>query len=69
MLRGIAAKTRERTGLQVFFQICRKCSVRWASANEKEQRFIEEVARVTYERERAVRLGLPLTDLRPSFVP
>ena len=47
--------------------MCRKYDVRWASADEKELRFIEEVTRVTYEREWAVRLGLPLTDVRPSF--
>ena len=47
--------------------MCRKYDVRWASADEKELRFIEEVTRVTYERERAVRLGLPLADVRPAF--
>ena len=52
---------------EIFFQMCQKYGVRWASATQKEQRFIEEVTRVTYERERAVRLGLPLTDVRPSF--
>lgn len=53
---------------ETFFQMCRKYGVRCASADEKERRFIEEVTRVTYERERAVWLGLPLTDVRPSFV-
>ena len=52
---------------EIFFQICQKYSVRWASAGEKEQQFIEEVTRVTYERERAIRLGLPLSDVRLSF--
>lgn len=52
---------------EIFFQMCRKYRVRWASAEEKERRFIEEVTRVTYERERAVRLGLPLSDVRPAF--
>ena len=52
---------------EIFFQMCRKYEVRWASAEEKERRFIEEVTRVTYERERAVRLGLPLIDVRPAF--
>lgn len=52
---------------EIFFQMCRKYGVRWASADEKERRFIEEVTRVTYERERAVRLGLPLADVRPAF--
>lgn len=52
---------------EIFFQMCRKYGVRWACANEKERQFIEEVTRVTYERERAVRFGLPLADVRPSF--
>ncbi len=52
---------------EIFFQMCRKYEVRWASADEKERRFIEEVTRVTYERERAIRLGLPLSDVRPAF--
>ena len=52
----------------IFFKLCRKYSVSWASADEKEKRFIEEVTRVTYERDRALRLGLPLEDIRPAFV-
>lgn len=52
---------------EIFFQMCRKYGVRWASAGEKERCFIEEVTRVTYERERAVRLGLALSDVRPAF--
>ena len=42
---------------EIFFQLCRKYSVRWASATPKEKIFIEEVTRVTYERDRAQRLG------------
>lgn len=57
----------EKRFYEIFFQMCRKYGVRWASADEKERRFIEEVTRVTYERERAVRLGLPLSDVRPAF--
>lgn len=52
---------------EIFFQMCRKYGVRWASADEKERQFIEEITRVTYERERAVRLGLPLSGVRPAF--
>ena len=52
---------------EIFFQMCRKYGVRWGKATEKEQALIEEVTRVTYERDRAVRLGLPLSDVRPSF--
>ena len=52
---------------EIFFQICRKYGVHWASATPKEQAFIEEVTRVTYEQDRARRLGTPLSDVRPSF--
>ena len=52
---------------EIFFQLCQKYDVRWASATPKEQKFIEEVTRVTYERERALRLGLPLSEVQPSF--
>ena len=52
---------------EIFFQLCRKYSVRWASATPKEKDFIEEVTRVTYERDKAQRLGLPLSEVRPSF--
>lgn len=40
----------------------------WASATEKERQFISELTRVTYEWEKAIRLGLPLETVRPSFV-
>lgn len=52
---------------EIFFQMCRKYNVRCSIADEKEQGFIEGITRVTYEREQAVRLGLPLSDVRPSF--
>lgn len=52
---------------EIFFQLCRKFNIRWTSATEKERGFIEEVTRVTYERDRAIRLGLPLSDITPSF--
>ena len=52
---------------EIFFNMCQKYSVRWASADDKERKFIEEVTRVTYEREKAIRLGLPLSDVRASF--
>ena len=52
---------------EIFFQLCQKYRVRWASASQKERAFIEEVTRVTYERDRAKRLRLPLTEVRPAF--
>lgn len=53
---------------KIFFSLCRKYNVRWASTDEKEREFIEEITRVTYERDKAIRLGLPLSEVRPSFV-
>lgn len=52
---------------EIFFRMCQKYAVRWASADEKERHFIEEITRVTYERDRALRLGLPLSEIRPAF--
>ena len=52
---------------EIFFQLCQKYHVRWASASQKERVFIEEVTRVTYERDRAKRMGLPLKEVRPAF--
>ena len=50
-----------------FFKLCRKYDVSWASASEKEKAFIEELTRVAYERDRALRLGEPLSEIRPAF--
>ena len=52
---------------EIFFKLCQKYHVRWASASEKEKHFIEEITRVTSERDRARRMGLPLSEIRPSF--
>lgn len=52
---------------EIFFRMCRKYSVSWVSASEKERGFIEEVTRVTYERDKALRLGLPLDEISPAF--
>lgn len=52
---------------EIFSQMCRKYGVQWGKAMEKERAFIEEVTRVTYERDRALRLGTPLSDVRPSI--
>ena len=52
---------------EIFFKLCKKYNVRWVSADEKEKQFLSEVARVTYERDKAKRLGLPLSKIRPSF--
>ena len=52
---------------EIFFAICRKYAVNWASATEKEKVFVEEITRVTYERDSAERLGLPLDTIKASF--
>lgn len=51
----------------IFFKLCRKYNVNWASATDKERAFIEEITRVTYERDRAVRMGLDLKTIEPAF--
>lgn len=52
---------------EVFFLHYRKYGMHWANATLKEQQFVEAIVRVTYERDRALRLGTLLTDVRPSF--
>lgn len=52
---------------EIFFHLCQKYNVRWASATPKEKAFIEEVTHVTYERDMAQWLGLSLSEIRPSF--
>lgn len=52
---------------EIFFGICRKYRISWASASPREKAFAEEVTRVTYERDRANRLGLPLEGIREAF--
>ena len=51
----------------IFFQMCRKFHIDWASASEKEKAFIEEVVRVTYERSRAEKNGSSPDEVRPAF--
>lgn len=51
----------------LFFRLCRKYHISWPSASEEEKAFIEEVTRVTYERGRAQRLGLPIDKVQPAF--
>ena len=52
---------------EIFFGLCRTYNINWSSASTKERAFIEEVARVTYERDRSLRLGEPLSSIRPAF--
>lgn len=59
--------TEEERFYNFFFKFCRKYSVNWASASDKEKAFIEEITRVTYERDKAIRLGTSVSDVRPAF--
>lgn len=59
----------EKRFYNIFFRFCRKYSVNWASATDKEKAFIEEITRVTYERDKALRIGTPVSEIRPAFVP
>ncbi|MCD7844692.1 MAG: hypothetical protein LUG57_02325 [Oscillospiraceae bacterium] len=52
---------------RIFFRMCRKYNVSYASATPEQKYFVEEVARLEYERDRAKRLGLPLSSIRPAF--
>lgn len=52
---------------EIFFQMCRKFHINWATATDKEKAFITEVTRVTYERSRAVQSGTSPDDIRPAF--
>ena len=51
----------------IFFKMCHKYGISWASATEKEKAFIEEVTRVTYEYNKAKQTGGSMLDIRPAF--
>ena len=51
----------------IFFGLCKKYHVNWSTADAKERAFIAEIARVSYERDRAIRFGYPLSDIKPAF--
>lgn len=51
----------------LFFQMCRKFHINWATATDKEKAFIIEVTRVTYERSRALQAGDSPDHVRPAF--
>lgn len=52
---------------ELFFQMCRKFHVDWATASEQDKEFIQEVVRVTYERSCAGQGGTPNEPIRPAF--
>ena len=52
---------------EIFFGVCRKFHIDWATADEREKEFITEVTRVTYERACAVQAGVSPENVRPAF--
>ena len=62
-----AKDTRENKYYDNFFNVCRRYHVSWRDASAKERAFVEEVARVEFERSEAVEKGLPLSSVRPFF--
>lgn len=60
-------KEQELEYTDLLFDVCKQFGIKYYSATAKERLFVEEVARVTYERERAEKQGLPLSDVRPAF--
>lgn len=53
---------------EIFFQLCHKYKINWASASDKDRYFIEEATRVKYERERAKLDDLTYVTIKPAFV-
>ena len=39
---------------EIFFRLCRKFNISWATASEKEKQFIEELTRYNYELEKGL---------------
>ncbi|WP_195376502.1 hypothetical protein [Anaerotruncus rubiinfantis] len=50
----------------LFFQMCRKYKVDWATATEQEKVFVEEVTRVTWEKQQEKLTGIK-RNIRPAF--
>lgn len=60
-------KEQELEYTDLLFGVCKQFGIKYYSATAKERFFVEEVTRVTYERERAKKQGFPLSDVRPAF--
>ena len=45
----------DRLWYRIFFAMCRKFGVSWPKASEEQKAFIEEITRINYEREMAIR--------------
>ena len=63
----VVPREQELEYTDLLFDVCKQFGIKYYSATAKERFFVEEVARVTYERERARKQGLPLSDVRPAF--
>ena len=51
----------------IFFKVCRKYNIDWETATPKERAFAEEITRVTYEHQLAVKEGRSLATVRAAF--
>lgn len=57
----------DRNGFyELFFQICKKYNVDWATATPQEKAFVEEVTRVTWEKAIEKQTGVK-REIRPAF--
>ncbi len=50
----------------LFFQMCKKYNVDWSTASPKDKCFVEEVVRLTWEKQIEKQNGVK-KDIRPSF--
>ena len=51
---------------ELLFDVCQQFGIRYYSATAKEKAFVEEVTRVTWEKQQEARTGVK-QDIRPSF--
>ena len=51
----------------IFYRVCRQYGVVWSSASAEARAFVEEVTRITYERNKAKKEGRPLSSIRAAF--
>lgn len=51
---------------ELLFDVCKQFGIRYYSATPKERAFVEEVTRVTWEKQQEAKTGVP-QDIRPAF--
>ena len=51
---------------ELLFDICKQFGIRYYSATPKERAFVEEVTRVTWEKQQEAKTGI-VQDIRPAF--